>query len=441
MKNTNYKERKNDILFNTIKGKKIPLSINIILIAFLYNMFALNRIKYTLNPMVDRIEVSNVIWILPVLLSIIFFIKLNRNHGNFDKFERSNIFFILSLYLLVIIIIVGGFKAISIQQYYYAILTFLIPIGFYFVMTSNYYSYVGYFIKFFLIIGIIYSIIAIISSMNYESIMSLLGNSLRKQYTVQYRASLMLGSSITVSYYLNITLPICFLTYYIFDDKFWKRIALIGIISNIIATTILLSRAAFLCSILVVIYFLFFIDRNKKTRGKKILLFVLLIITIIYIGKEFDISRLFMGFSGQSTNERLKSSELGIQIFKNNPLIGSGMGNYFTRAYNNKEIIYGDYTGLVDPHNMYVLTLSEMGIIGLACVILIVISLFLIFSKINNRIIKQTANITLIVFLIGGTGGSHIFNEMGYSTIFWMYMGLYKIIALHDYKEKKEVII
>src|SRR5690606_27005691 len=115
---------------------------------------------------------------------------------------------------------------------------------------------------------------------------------------------------------------------------------------------------------------------------------------------------LLEGFSlsGSSVSERLTASKLGLYIFSIYPLFGSGIGRYFERIYSDRYINVEGLTGLIDPHNLYVLILSELGIIGLIVTIILFIYLFKRFSFIKEITLRQTGYLILFVFLFDAFG-------------------------------------
>ena len=151
-----------------------------------------------------------------------------------------------------------------------------------------------------------------------------------------------------------------------------------------------------------------------------------------------NLERLFMGFKESSTEKRLEAINLGYKIFQDNYIIGSGMGKYFTRAYNDRYINYNGNTGLVDTHNAYMMALSETGIIGFILLISLFIYLLMRMSRIKDKMLMKTAIITILVFLLQEMGGSDIFNSMEYSMIFWFYMSIFKLGTLREEEQNIE---
>jgi O-antigen ligase len=282
---------------------------------------------------------------------------------------------------------------------------------------------------------LIYALLAIFASNNFGLLMELLGNQTNQYYYSQYRASLMLGSTITVSYYLVLSLPICLFLNFTSSNKRWKRISFITILSVFIAIAILGSRISFIISVFIMSYYMLFVKNNNGRSYKKVALIIVLILLTIFAYDMFDLSRIFSGFSDNSTSSRISAMKLGMYIFSQNPVIGSGLGKYFTRIYSERIINVDGIFGLVDPHNLYILILSELGFVGLALFLLIIIVNVGYFKYINNPILRKTAYMVIVVALLSFVGGSQLFNEISYSVIFWSHFSLFKAIGRRDHNK------
>lgn len=427
---------------NKEKTQKHSFQVYLILFIFFYALFALDRIKKTLSFTVEGITVTNQVWIMPFICLLSIIVNLINKRKQHLFFCRHNFYFKICLFMYMLVIIVGGFKAVSISQYIYAVLIFMVPITLFFMEISLTNNDIDFLFKTIVITCLFYAAFAIILTTNYAYFMNLVGNSTDNyRYYSQYRAPMMLGSSITVSYYFNLTLPLCFYLYYTIKDKTWKIISVLAIIINVAATFILLSRAATLCAIIIIIFYLLFVRNFKRKNTGKIILIILIIVTGIYVIQNYDLSRLMKGLdlSDSSVYGRLTASNLGLYIFKKYPIFGSGMGRYFKRAYDYRYIAVDGFIGLIDPHNMYVLVLSETGLIGLVLVSIMFLILFRSFSNIEEKVLRQTAYITLFAFLFDAIGGSHLFNEISYSAIFWIYMGIFNVISVKDRVNKVNI--
>lgn len=414
--------------------RRYSFYIYIICFVFLYALFAPSRIKGLLSFKIEGITTTNELWLIPLFCLLIYIIKGNRV---FYASNKYSLFLFICILAYIFIIILGGFYVVSIPQYIYAGLLFIIPILNFFPMSQCRHEEINLFIKFFIVVSMIYAVFAIILTTNYAYFMDLVGNFIDYRYYYQYRPSMMLGSSITVSYYFNLTLPLCFYMFYSSDEKKWRVISVLAIVADILASLVLLSRAAIFCTIIIIIFYLLFAESDRNKYGKKVAVIILFMFAIIYAFKKYSLSRILTGYdlSGNSVFLRLKSASLGLNIFTQYPIFGSGMGRFFERAYTYRYITVDGVTGLIDPHNMYVLIMSEMGIIGLIITVALFVILFKSFSYIKEKSLRQTAYITLIAFLFSTMGGSHLFNSISFAIIFWIYMGLFNAISINNRNE------
>lgn len=412
--------------------RKTPVSVLAIIAVICHALFMMNRLKFSQLIEIDGAAVNNESWLF--LMVIIFKIWIDQMDATYVVEKRiihDRVLLILII-LLFIVAICGGLGAQDLSQYIYATLLFFVPILFLFSVSRKNSDYFEYFIKLFIILSFIYSIIVVIAVNNFGYIMELLGNSTDVQQYSQYRASLMLGSSITVSYYLNISLPLCFYHVFTTENKKWRIFDTVAIVINLIATAINLSRLAFIVSIFIVLYCLFFVKQGRFSFQKKIGVSVLIVVSIWYTATSFDLDRLFYGFSDDSTLERAYAMNLGVFLFKENPVLGTGLGKYFVRAASGREISVAGINGLVDPHNTVVMALSEMGISGFTLLCIILMRIVKIFSYIENVEFRRTSYIVLCSYLLGALGGSQLFNEMSFSTILWIYLSLFVAVGSRD---------
>lgn len=418
-----------------IKLSRYWINRALISFTFLYPLLALDRIKKIFSFKIEGFSTTNEIWIIPLVCLLLYlFGKTTEN--------KKNLFFLLCLYAYMLIIVIGGFNVVSIQQYVYAVLLFIVPTLLFFALSNISKDTIGFLLKLFVFTCLAYSVFAIILTINYAYFMSLVGNPVDYRYYNQYRASMMLGSSIAVSYYFNLTLPFCFYVFFNSNKRKWKMIASLAIAANIMATFLLLSRAAFLCTIMISLFYLLYMKGGKYGLRKKAAFIFIAILVIVYSILNYDLSRLMnLNLKEDSVALRFSSGELGLYIFTKYPLFGSGMARHFHRVYMNRYLNINGLSGLIDPHNMYILIMSELGIIGFLITIILFIGLFKRFSKIRDKSLRQTAHIMLFAFLFDAMGGSHLFNEISYATIFWIYMGLLNSIAIKDLNESKHFYV
>lgn len=423
----------------TVKGvSNEKIREYIILISFFYALFAFDRIKKTFAFTVEGFTTSNQIWMIPLLLIILLIVSLASKRLVIRK-EIIMFLCIISLYFSVLLI--GGFNASSYSHYLYALLLFFVPILLYILTSSVSIKSLKRIIYVILYTSLIYAILAIILTNNYSFFMNFIGNELSYEYYSHYRASMMIGSSIVVSYYFNLTLPLLFYLFYESKKSKTKFVTLISIIVNIIATLLLLSRLASIIAILICLSYLFIMALRRGTIIKTSIISGMITIGVGVSIITFDLSRILMGFGseGATIEGRMDSIKLGLSIFYDAPLFGSGVGSFFERVYESREISYQGISGLIDPHNMYIMALSESGILGVMVLLFLFIFLFKTFRNIRKDLLRYTAYITLFVFLLGGLGGSHIFININYSIIFWIYMGVFTALSYTDKYKRQRV--
>ncbi len=416
--------------------KGISFRIHAVLFVFFYALFALDRIKKALSFTINGIVVTNEIWLIVLIIFLLLTAKM-INYENETKFKlNENIYcyyFAVSFLLYVLVIIIGGFNAVSMSQYLCAVLYIIIPVLLYFVVSKLTMHDITLLYKIMVVTCLIYAVFAIILSTNYAFFMKLVGNPVDDyKYYSQYRASMMLGSSITVSYYMNLSLPLCFYMFMTGNNGKWCIVSAAAVIANIAATSILLSRNAFFCIILTLILLFMFVKDDTKNQVKKITMFIILFIAGAFVVGQYDLSRLWMGIDLSSDSARLSAAKLGLYIFSLYPFCGSGVGRYFSRVFDSRIVTIDGFTGLIDPHNMYILVLSETGIAGFLLLLITFLMLLKGYSFITKDSLRITSYITLFVFLFNSIGGSHLFNEISFSVVFWIYMGSFNAASIND---------
>ncbi len=105
----------------------------------------------------------------------------------------------------------------------------------------------------------------------------------------------------------------------------------------------------------------YLIFKNKKKLFIPVLLFAALI--IFYIGNTF-------GFQDESVVVREQLNASAISMFRTSPVIGNGLGNFLVQLPTH--LVSRTVYFLQPVHNIYLLLLSETGIIGFAIFLWIV---------------------------------------------------------------------
>jgi O-antigen ligase len=166
-----------------------------------------------------------------------------------------------------------------------------------------------------------------------------------------------------------------------------KQIALTFIfIVNYIAMFLTASRSAAIAFLIGFFVFVLLTRKQKQIDFKPLIFkFLIIIITITAVAgallPEFMTSRFSTTarLEEKSIDERVTGFNDAWKIFKTNPLVGVGYGNYTLALSQIKPSLPGF---LYQPvHNVYFLILTEYGLVGLAILIYLIAGVILLFRK------------------------------------------------------------
>lgn len=165
------------------------------------------------------------------------------------------------------------------------------------------------------------------------------------------------------------------------------------------------------------------IKKEKKVIGLAIALSVLLTPIIFYQSSEgfknkvnymlYDLNQYNIGEGhNYSDSGRLASLDVGIELFKENPWIGVGSCNIRPKSKQKFNKLYPKYEQMLLPHNQFLFTATNGGILGLICITIgFFIPFFLNGFKSPYVIAMFFCLLTLFVFdqILEGTVGVGIF--------------------------------
>jgi len=202
--------------------------------------------------------------------------------------------------------------------------------------------------------------------------------------------------------------------------KLWVRISLFFLLTlSYIALTIIYARAALISSTLIMIlfvlyqvYLFFFKERSfKKSIFHSALIVVPFLIS--FVSSELLSNSLntqsyadrveTLGLTRQASSGRFDYWESAFESFIDNPIIGSGLGNFKI-----KSIFYGadyikGYTVPYHAHNDFIHTATELGILGFisyfGSFLILAFYLLRLFRKSPSH--KQSGSIILFLVLVG----------------------------------------
>jgi len=169
---------------------------------------------------------------------------------------------------------------------------------------------------------------------------------------------------------------------------FSKKYFLIGFvfIFLVIANILSITRGAWVVLLVVLGYYVWFRlkgDKKNVLRVAGIILIVILVIISIPAVKNNIAKRLINPnlFFSTSDYDRSGMIALCIDIFKENPIMGIGSGNFATYAAENPYFYLGGYLEIPEntaPHAFFLQLLAENGIFGFIAMVMI----FLILAKV-----------------------------------------------------------
>jgi cell division protein FtsW (lipid II flippase) len=187
--------------------------------------------------------------------------------------------------------------------------------------------------------------------------------------------------------------------------------------------------------------FLFFLFIKNYSLKFKLFFFattILIFFTIISLSKgENSLKQRYFiepkaAFSNKSILEGIKETTYGahyftaIKIFKNYPLLGSGLKTYriecFKEIYDDNSLLFNKQRCSTHPHQIYFEILSELGIVGF--LVFFGLFFFIIYKKVknffkrNDYLLLTSTLYVLIVFLPLIPSGS-FFGSFA-ATIFWL---------------------
>lgn len=392
-------------------------------LAYLVPLFLFRSWKLWLAPTVDGVLGTNEIYVALLYIVCGLFTWFTIEHKKVIKVGSPAFYYIL-FFVYVVFSNLCFVNQVDCQNIY-AIAVILIPMGMSVIPQRTVRVNFRGLVFFVSIIAIIYATLGILYSLNRSG-----------------RVNLPLGVSTTVVYFYLVAIPVINLSVKLCRSKLSRTCFFIGLWLTVIASFLTLSRAGS-AVVLFLVAMIIFNDGSKNKISRRVFGIILLVSILLFVSSYFDISRLISGFSDNSTSERVRGSLLGLEIFKNNFLIGCGNGTYFERLYTyrhwtDKLITVYNTTGYFDPHNLYVLLLSENGFTGFILFCLFFKSIINRIRSIQNIFVKNAGIQLCLGILIYSFASSDLMNLVGISMIVWLLLGLF---VSYSHYEKEKLLI
>ncbi len=205
---------------------------------------------------------------------------------------------------------------------------------------------------------------------------------------------------------------------------FWKNIYLIGILLMTSIHLLTLSRSGWLALAAQLLILFFF--KYKKEITKILSPLVLYLVLILIVPAALLMSQLIAaGITTSATINRLKLIEVSLMLYRQHPIIGSGIG-VFTVIMSQVKWYIIEYGEVLDAHGFVFKTLAETGLLGtLAFILLIGYYLYIIYKAYLQS--QKTPYETLIMGCMLAVAGTVIFQLFGtnyYLAKMWLPFGL-----------------
>jgi len=369
-----------------IKTRKLSWQVLFTIIFILFISLYVNRNVFDFR--IDQIMILKLFIIIAVSLSMVEF--LARGRIDWHK-SRINIPIFLFILVMTISLLRSDFFRISLNDY----IIFLFYIILCFLIRNNLPDKIELksFIKTLFLTSFLVSLYTLIQYYGYDPYLK----------GLPYLSST-IGQKNWISNYLAMIFPMIF-SYFLLEKSKRIKIVYFIVLSIVYATLMICQSRGIWISIsltaILVIYIIFKFNLLKAFKENKrwlvLLLITFMIITVIYStdnplnkGAITVIERAVSTFDEQgfSLNARLLMWRTTLEMIKERPLFGSGIGTFrmnylnYQAQYlikNPKYLQY--YIKAGEAHNEYLQTWAELGIIGLGLFLLI---FYFIFHKVFN---------------------------------------------------------
>jgi len=329
----------------------------------------------------------------------------------------------------------------------YALLYFVIPIFYVYLIPrlSLRRAELIFLVKCFVIMGITLSAIIIVVSFYTYYFMGIFGwESLGSWVSLDFiRISLSFGSANAGAAILSMVLPVCLFSYLCEKRTFGKLLFINASLLLVIGSLITLSRTGILV-LGVLLLGCFASSRGFGTGIKKYIILILTVGVIIGMFLNFDLSRYFRTETG-----RVQQYKTGARIIADNILFGVAPNNVYKRMdlmwrdirqkghigwqklLEYKSTCYKGHWTFYDPHNVYLMILTEIGLFGFLFFVFILVDIIktVLHATKNNFISVYEKQILtgmlwgIIGFLLHCLTGSYLVNNYKVAVFFWIYAG------------------
>ncbi|MBX4191235.1 MAG: O-antigen ligase family protein [Candidatus Doudnabacteria bacterium] len=208
----------------------------------------------------------------------------------------------------------------------------------------------------------------------------------------------------------------------------------IGLILMLIGIFTTFSRTAWIASTIIILANLAYLSfKGQKRIAVYILINVIVSCATIFTLYSSSLKARAEDPSTASIEDRSLFNKLGIEIFKQSPLFGSGAGNYIPEMLDRYNLEPWQYQ---PPHNIIIYILAELGIAGLIAFIWILKGVLRGAKKIFTDNLSFTIYLSAIIFLFMGQLDHYFVTIQQGRLLFAVALGLALAVPnIYDYKK------
>jgi|GEM_PF-4236810 len=376
-----------------ISVSKIKLYLYILCVALIALMPASISTSFTLNMGYRGIRL-NIIIVLIIL--IVTSISEIHKKIKWEIYEVAYVIFCFVVFSLALIKSIFSIETVAIFSVMETMLVLLIPFILY-KRLSSYTNEEDKNIIFKSLVGI--GIIIVIQVLMYTLFYTFISQLMNWDPSKPERPSTTIGAATSTALFLYAILGISFYKMINSRGKYYK----ITTILLVIAILFLQTRSAIFLTVLFAIYIIF---NNRSKLNKRYILYFVTALTVLYLSIPETINPIFERFftdqSKGSNEARIYLLNIGIEAFKETPVLGTGIGRGVTRLIDTNELT----TQITNPHNQHLALLLETGLVGYIFYLFFIATLFFFYIKKNlkngsyNYLLFATVSLLLIGFMV-----------------------------------------
>ncbi|QKF86322.1 O-antigen ligase family protein [Campylobacter blaseri] len=157
---------------------------------------------------------------------------------------------------------------------------------------------------------------------------------------------------------------------------------------------------------------------------------------------ENEIALLKKGNFNSSNGIRIALNILSIEVIKDNPFFGVGLGDYeeeYKKLLKKDEFAYmSNIRGFIEknsPHNQYTFIAMQVGLIGLMVFLLIIYECFRALRRIENEEQRTVFLFFILTFLIAFLTDNQLTGQTT-RTLFIIFIGVFSVVSINHKDEK-----